>query len=115
MTHMNAAALLARYAHATAEGLNAAAERVKAVTIPLTPKDEGDLRSSIQVDPATDGTLRASLGSDSPYAVPQHEHLEYRHELGQAKFLEVATRKEAPNVGRIVGEHVRRGIVGGKP
>ncbi|MCR4398936.1 MAG: HK97 gp10 family phage protein [Firmicutes bacterium] len=55
------------------------------------PIDTGDLRSNCSVkDPVEDGrSITVTVGYDLPYAVVQHEHLEYRHPKGgKAKYLE---------------------------
>jgi hypothetical protein len=85
--HVDIAALTRKGA---SDGLNLVADRVKAVATPRTPMELGDLRSSLTVHSATEGDLESAVTSDSPYAVPQHERLDYRHHRGQAKYLESA-------------------------
>lgn len=73
-----------------AAGLKAAQlamENVLTEAMDEAPKDSGDLRRSktVSVDQAT----HKVYGSFStPYAVIQHENIEYRHEVGKAKYLE---------------------------
>lgn len=96
-----------------ARGVTMAAQRVQAVTVPRTPMDVGDLRSSIVVVPAeADLNPTAEVGSDLPYAARQHEALHYRHRHGRAKFLESALRDSEDDVQRIVAEQVRRSLEG---
>lgn len=56
-------------------------------TIPLTPVDTGRLRGSIgesiQFTP-----LRGRIGSNLVYALSQHENENFRHNRGEAKYLE---------------------------
>lgn len=91
-----------------AEGLTLAAERVRAVATPLTPIQYGDLRSGHTVVPATPDTLESAVTNDVSYAIYVHEDLSARHPVGQAKFLEKATRDSAGDVEKIVGAAVKR-------
>jgi hypothetical protein len=45
-------------------------------------------RSTAQVTQATEGNLTAYVSYDTPYAARQHEELDWRHDEGQAKYLE---------------------------
>lgn len=49
------------------------------------PKDTGDLRGNCAVNP---GNLEVEVGYNLPYAVRQHEELDYNHTDGKAKYLE---------------------------
>jgi hypothetical protein len=48
------------------------------------------------------GHPRFAVTYDTPYALVQHENLEYFHPVGQAKFLEEPTRTRAKEIGRRV-------------
>lgn len=89
-------------------GLNQAAEYVRAQTVPLTPLLDGDLRNSLTVSEATRADPVAAVYTNLPYAVRQHEELNYRHRDGQAKYLEVAANRSREQVSRIVSTAVRR-------
>ncbi len=97
---------------AIARGVTMAAHRVQAVTIPRTPMDTSDLRSSILVTPAEAHEPVASVSSDLPYAVDQHENLAYRHRHGRAKFLESALLDSRGDVARIIAAQTRRALGG---
>ena len=71
-----------------ADALNHAAELLRGDSVPLAPLDRGPLRASAQVTPATDSNLTAYVSYDTPYAARQHEELDWRHDDGQAKYLE---------------------------
>lgn len=71
-----------------AAALNHAAELLRGDSVPLAPMDRGDLRGSAQVTPATDSSLTATVSYDTVYAARQHEELDWRHDDGQAKYLE---------------------------
>lgn len=70
--------------------LNAQAELAKDRTEERVPRDENDLAESLFVDEASTTDLRARLGTDSEYAIYQHEALGWRHDDGEAKFMEKA-------------------------
>lgn len=93
---------------AAARGLTKAANRVQAVTIPRTPMDTGDLRSSITVAPATREDMVATVSTELPYAAKQHEDLTLRHKHGQAKFLESALNDTRAEVDAIIAAEVRK-------
>ena len=76
--------------------------------------------------PVRDGFLRASGhvllpqpgpvvvlgygGPSVPYAVVQHERLDYKHKVGQAKYLETPTLRAASGMGRRVAARLRKAI-----
>lgn len=53
------------------------------------PKDEGTLANSGRADgPDPAGVSRVTFGgAAAPYALIQHEVLEYQHDLGEARYL----------------------------
>lgn len=112
MSAMNADEVSRRIREGAAKGLNLVALRVQARTIPLTPLEYGDLRSSIVTIDASPSDLRSAVASDSPYAVAQHERLDYRHDDGQAKYLENATRASRDEVGGILQQAVEKRLRG---
>ena len=108
MTGMDSARIKAQVREGLAEGLNTSAERVRAVAVPLTPEEIGDLRSSLTVVPATEGDLRSAVVSDLPYAVRQHEDLSLYHDNGQAKYLESAALESRDDIADIMRTAVAR-------
>lgn len=98
-------ALLAK---AGALGLSQAAEYLRSKTLPRTPKRDGDLRGSAQVINATIFNLEAWVTFDTPYAVRQHEELDYFHPVGEAKFLERTLQDEAKTIQRIIAAPIGR-------
>jgi len=105
---MSAAQLTALVREGAAEGLTLAAERVRAVAVPLTPFEYGDLRSGHTVDPATPEDLESAVVNDVSYAIYVHEDLTARHPVGQAKFLEKATLDSRAEVEQIMAAAIRR-------
>lgn len=91
-------------------GLTKAAAYVHSVTVPKTPIDKGDLRGSLQVTPASLSNPQASIHTNLPYAIPQHENLHYHHPRGgQAKFLELGLAESHRQISNIIAAEVRRG------
>lgn len=74
------------------EGLQKALEHTLAKANALVPLEEGTLMRSGKV--TVDG-LNGGISYDTPYAVRQHEQLDYRHAPGrQAKYLEQPMNSE---------------------
>ncbi len=70
--------------------LKAAATEIKSRSQEMCPVDSGDLRSSAYVQEIPNGWEIGYGGVASDYALEQHENLNYYHDDGQAKFLELA-------------------------
>lgn len=105
---VSAAEIIARHRAAAVEGLNLLAERDRAIAVPLTPIQYGDLRSGHTVVPATPDELTSAVVNDLDYAVPVHEDLTARHPSGQAKYFEEAATQVEPEVEPILGAALRR-------
>lgn len=59
----------------------------------FVPVDQGDLRNTGHVQPpVVEGSeTSVTLGFGGPaasYAIPQHENLDFKHQVGEAKYLE---------------------------
>lgn len=63
------------------------------------PKDEGILSASIGVrGPSAGGVIEIYAGgSAAPYAVIQHERLDFNHRLGEARYLIRGVERWRPN------------------
>ncbi|AQS70843.1 hypothetical protein [Streptomyces pactum] len=106
----NGAAVERELRAAAARGLLLAAEYVLAEAQDVVPLDEGYLQSTgtASVD---DGDLTAAVSFDGPYAVRQHEELDWRHAPGrQAKYLEQPLNANRGPVQRIIAAEVRRAL-----
>jgi hypothetical protein len=79
-------------------------EHVRGVAAPLTPEETGRLVGSATVTVNGD---EATITYDGPYARRQHEELTWRHEKGQAKYLEQPMHTEKPVVMQIVTKEIR--------
>ncbi|HEY8985673.1 MAG TPA: hypothetical protein VIU15_39645 [Streptomyces sp.] len=95
---------------AAARGLFLAAEHVLQVSDEVVPLDEAALQRSgaASVD---EPSLTAMVSYDTPYAVVQHERLDYRHAPGRtAKYLENSLNSERAQVAAIIAAQVRRAL-----
>ncbi|WP_216588592.1 minor capsid protein [Streptomyces brasiliscabiei] len=95
---------------AAARGLLLGAEHVLGVSNDRVPLDEATLQQSgtASVD---EGDLTAMVSYDTPYAVPQHERLDYRHAPGrEAKYLENSLNSERAQVLALVAAELRRAL-----
>ncbi|WP_146206263.1 hypothetical protein [Auritidibacter sp. NML100628] len=93
---------------ASARGLNNAAEHLRATSVPLTPLDTSRLRGSLVVNEATPNGLVASVSTNLPYAVRQHEELGYHHRDGQAKYLETGANMTRTVMGQIIRDATKK-------
>ncbi|QKN87597.1 hypothetical protein QEN63_gp12 [Streptomyces phage Vondra] len=92
------------------QGLRLGAEHVLQVSRARVPIEEGTLERSGTATVDED-QLTAAVAYDTPYAVRQHEEMDYRHDNGRtAKYLERPMNEEAAAVGRIVAAQLRRAL-----
>lgn len=76
------------------------------------PVDLGTLAASGYVTLPVDGKVELGFGgAAADYALVQHERVEFKHEKGEAKYLENALN--AVDVEGIVGEEMTRGVIDG--
>lgn len=95
---------------AAARGLLLGAEHVLAESLDVVPLDEGPLQNSGMTS-VDEGTLTAVVSFDTPYAVRQHEEMDYRHAPGrQAKYLEDPLNANRSTFQRIVAAQIRRAL-----
>lgn len=100
-----------RVEEAGVNGLNLAGERLRGLSVAVTPIDEGDLRSGTAVIPAQSTKEGVRVHNDSVYAARQHEELGWRHPRGgQAKYLEQPAMANASELFGIVGAQIRRSL-----
>lgn len=93
-----------------ARGLVLGAEHVLSESNKVVPLDEGPLQHSgtASVNPAS---LTAMVSYDTPYAVRQHENLDYRHAPGRtAKYLETPFNAERTVVQALIAASLRRAL-----
>lgn len=93
-------------------GLRLGGEHLLEASNQRVPIEEGTLERSgtVTVDEANLDTI---VSYDTPYAVRQHEELEYRHDEGrEAKFLEKALDEEGAVILDLIAAQVRRSLRG---
>ncbi|MGW0869949.1 hypothetical protein ACWD3Z_05585 [Streptomyces sp. NPDC002740] len=110
--HLRFDASVARWElrQAAARGLLLGAEHVLGVSNDVVPLDEAALQRSgtASVD---ESSLTAMVSYDTPYAVVQHERLDYRHAPGrEAKYLETSLNAERAVVLALVAAQIRRAL-----
>lgn len=111
----------------SAQGLTDALLYVATESQQRAPKDTGDLRGSVEVKiggeqyahgekgggitvsgtiPDTDATtyVRGEVSYNTPYAANQHEHIEYEHKEGQAKYLESVLVEGKERILRLIAD-----------
>ncbi|GGJ82056.1 hypothetical protein GCM10011583_12010 [Streptomyces camponoticapitis] len=95
---------------AAARGLLLAAEHVLGESTAVVPLDEAALSRSgtVSVD---EPTLTAAISYDTPYAIKQHEELNFQHAPGRtAKYLEGPLNASTAQVRDIVAAQLRRAM-----
>lgn len=93
-----------------ARGLRLAAEHVLAKSRERVPIEEGTLERS-GVATVDESDLTAAISYDTPYAVRQHEELNYHHDAGRtAKYLEDPLNEQTDTVAEIIAAQVRRSL-----
>lgn len=80
----------------------------------LAPKDIGTLRGSAYYSAqVTNQGLEAEVGFTEAYALRQHEDMSYRHENGQAKFLEQPLQENTPKyvaaISAAINDAIKKG------
>ena len=100
-------AVVALLQNAVPSALNHAAEILRGWSVMLAPLDEGDLRGSAQVTPATGDNPKAWVSFDTVYAARQHEELGWYHTEGQAKYLEEPVTERADELMEIIASYIR--------
>lgn len=81
------------------------------------PVDTGVLRSTGHVTPpeVSGGRVVVTLGYGgpaAPYAIVQHERLDFVHKVGRAKFLEIPMLEAVNGMEARLGAMIRKGIEG---
>jgi hypothetical protein len=93
-------------------GLRIAAEHVLAESRKVVPIEEATLERS-GVATVDESSLTAAVSYDTPYAIRQHEELNYRHDAGRtAKYLERPLTEQADNIAAIIAAQLRRSLRG---
>ncbi|MFF4989629.1 hypothetical protein ACFY19_20720 [Streptosporangium saharense] len=93
-----------------ARGLGKAAAHLLGEAKKVVPLEEGTLADS-GVDTVDADSLTAAVSFDGPYAVRQHEELDYQHDAGrQAKYLEEPATTERGTMLDLIAAEIRRSL-----
>ncbi|MFG2780827.1 hypothetical protein ACGFY7_23605 [Streptomyces prunicolor] len=106
----NGAPAAAQLRAGAARGLLLAAEHVLTESQAVVPLDESPLMQSgaASVDASS---LTAMVSYGTPYAVVQHERLDYRHAPGRtAKYLEGPLNANRNEVSALIAAQMRRAL-----
>lgn len=97
-----------------AAGVTAVGENIRTNSMGRVPVDLGVLRASHYVtEPESVEVGRPTLkvgcggGPAKPYAVIQHERLDFKHSEGEAKFLENAAKEESEGAAKVMGKYAK--------
>lgn len=89
----------------TERGVQLATEHLLEAANRTVPIEEGTLMRSGRA--SVEGNTGV-VSYDTPYAKPQHEELDYRHDPGRrAKWLELTMAEERPTILEIVARELR--------
>ncbi|MFF8408979.1 hypothetical protein [Streptomyces omiyaensis] len=95
---------------AAAQGLYLGAEHVLGLSDEVVPLDEAALQRS-GVASVDEPSLTAMVSYDTPYAVVQHERLDFRHAPGRsAKYLENSLNAGMTTVRALIAAQLRRAL-----
>lgn len=80
----------------------------------LAPKDLGDLRGSAFAEVNRTLLLKivGTTGFTEPYALRQHEEMDYHHADGQAKYLETPYKENADKYANSIGKAIKKAVGG---
>ena len=104
--------IVARLERAAQDAVVQSTEHVLTESRKVAPIEEGTLersgRTSVE---AQSGQVVGAISYDTPYAVVQHEAMDFRHDEGrQAKYLEGPLTGESDVVRQIVANAMRRAM-----
>lgn len=93
---------------AAARGLGKAVEHLLGVSRAEVPIEEGTLERSGVASVDRDNLIGA-VAYDTPYAVRQHEELDWQHDEGRnAKYLEGPMNRERDTMLQLIAAEIRR-------
>lgn len=97
---------------AAADGMRDAAEHLLEYANRTVPIEESTLMRSGQADVDPE-TLEASVSYDTPYAVVQHERLDFKHDPGRrAKWLELSLNEREEPLQRYIARKIQESLRG---
>lgn len=103
------------YHRGTLKGVERICALIESKSVPRAPHLTGYLRSTFysEVDQEGEGAVPGAgdmtigeVGYTADYAATQHEHTEFRHEDGEAKYLESALLEAIPEAPRMIAQSI---------
>lgn len=86
--HLDRAKITKTIKNSNKKGTRSALDHLATVSKEQVPLDQGPLKNSCYVDVADDGKS-GTVSYDTPYAIVQHENMQFQHQRGRkAKYLE---------------------------
>lgn len=108
----NGVAATAKVRAAAVRGLLLSAEFLLSEANKLVPLDEATLQNSGRAA-VDEEAMEGIVSYDTPYAVVQHERLDFVHRNGrQAKYLEQPWRENGPKFLQIIATQIKRTLGG---
>lgn len=104
---------VARAAQAATQAVKTCAADLQGKSAAQAPVDTGDLRANCSVSPLQreGDTVWVKVGYDLPYAIVQHERLDFNHPKGgKAKFLEDPFNENAGKYNSFIQYAVRQAL-----
>jgi hypothetical protein len=93
-------------------GLFEASEMILEESNRIVPHDQGILQNSGETSVDEDNST-ASISYDTPYAVAQHEELDFEHQNGRkAKYLETALKDNSDRAKKLIADNIESELKG---
>jgi hypothetical protein len=112
--HWNEAAVAAMIRRGIEDGVTSAAQHLLTAANRHIPEDRNVPESEHRLErsgKASSAGDTAAVSYDTPYAVVEHERLDYHHQPGrEAKWLERAGNQEGPQLAEIIAAKIRAQI-----
>ena len=109
-TEWHGAIVTERERVAAAKGLHLAAENILEMATRIVPLNEGTLMRSGTVS-EDEAQLVAAISYDTPYAVRQHEEMDYNHPNGrQSKYLETPFNESVETSRAIIAAEIAKSL-----
>lgn len=99
--------------HNSRKGMVKGLEFIKQESVKVVPKDTGLLEKSagLKFNEQTGGRHEGVVFYDTPYAIRQHEELNFRHAEGRiAKYLELPFQQNQMKALQIMQREIKRGL-----
>ncbi len=98
--------------NAVKQAVNTCAADLQSKSVKQAPIDTGDLRSNCSVSLTSSiNNVSATVGYDLPYAIVQHERLDFNHPKGgKAKYLEDPYNENKNSYADYIKNAVKKGL-----